>query len=87
VDVVPTWLNDSYFVVESLLLALFICSSNWSREFRLIGGFGAGGSFLYFLLRYLDIFKYQPIGAKYFVPSIITIGILIVGYKAWQRYH
>lgn len=86
VEVVPQWLNDSYFVIESLLVAIFIYSSRWNDEIRLVGFFGASGSFLYFLLQYFDIFDFQPIGAKFFVPSIITLGIIIEGIKKWQRY-
>jgi len=87
VEVVPMWLNDSYFVIESLLVVLFVYSSTWNKDIRLIGLFASIGSFLYFLLQYLGIFDFNPVGVKYFVPSMITIGILIVGSKAWQRYH
>jgi hypothetical protein len=87
VEVVPQWLNDIYFIVESLLVVLFVYSSTWNKEIRLIGLFGSIGSFLYFLLQYFGIFDFNPIGIKYFVPSIITLGILIVGVNAWQRYH
>jgi hypothetical protein len=86
VDVVPKWINDSYFVVESLLVVIFINSSNWNKDFRLVGLFGSIGSFLYFLLQYIDIFDFNPIGAKFFVPSIITLGIIIVGAKTWLYY-
>lgn len=81
----PTWLDDSYFVVESFLVVLFVYSSTWNKDIRLIGLYGSIGSFLYFLLRYLDIFIFNPIGAKYFVPSFITFGILIVGIRIWRH--
>jgi len=86
IDIVPKWLNDSYFVIESLLVVLFVYSSTWNKEVRMIGLLGAIGSFLYFLLRYLDIFIFDPIGSKYFVPAFITFGIIIVGSKTWQHY-
>lgn len=86
VEVVPKWLNDSYFVIESLLVLIFIYSSSWNKYVRIVGVWGSLGSFLYFFLQYLDIFDYQPIGQKYFVPSFITLGILIAGIKLWQRY-
>lgn len=86
VDVIPTWLNDIYFVVESFLVVVFVYSSTHNKEVRLIGLFGSIGSFLYFLLRCLDIFRFDPIGSKYFVPSFITLGIIIGGYKIWQQY-
>lgn len=86
VEVVPKWLNDTYFTVESFLVVLMVYSSNWNKDVRLVGLFGSIGSFLYFLLMYIDIFTFNPIGAKYFVPSFITFGLLIVGIKTWQRY-
>lgn len=85
IEVVPTWLNDIYFVVESFLVVIFIYSSAHNKEVRIVGLLGSIGSFLYFLLRYLDIFRFNPIGAKYFVPTFITLGIIIGGYKLWQR--
>lgn len=86
IEVVPQWLNDSYFVVESFLVVLFMYSSSWNKELRIIGLFGSIGSFLYFLLQYLGIFDFQPIGVKFFVPSFITIGIIIAGAKTWRHY-
>lgn len=86
VEVVPQWLNDIYFVFESFLVVVFIYSSNWNKDIRLIGLFGSIGSFLYFAFQYIEIFDFNPIGVKYFVPSMITTGILIVGIREWQHY-
>ena len=86
VEVVPQWLNDAYFVIESFLVVIFIYSSTWDKGVRLIGLLGSIGSFLYFLLRYLDIFRFDPTGAKYFVPTFISAGIIIVGFKLWRQY-
>ena len=87
VEVVPMWLNDAYFVIESLLVVLFIYSSTWNKDVRIIGLFGSIGSFLYFLFQYIGIFDFEPFGVKYFVPTFITFGFIIGGYKLWQRYH
>ena len=87
VEVVPVWLNDSYFVIESFLVVIFVYSSNYDKKLRLVGLFGSIGSFLYFLLQYINIFDYQPIGAKYFVPTFISLGFIIVGNRLWRQYH
>jgi hypothetical protein len=86
IDVVPQWLNDAYFVIESFLVVLLIYSSKSNKTFRLVGLFGSLGSFLYFLLQLIDIFEFNQIGSKFFVPSFITIGI-IIALKKWQYYH
>ncbi|WP_396197397.1 hypothetical protein [Flavobacterium sp.] len=86
IDVVPQWLNDAYFVIESFLVVLLIYSSKRNKAFRLVGLLGSIGSNLYFVLQYMDIFEFNQVGAKYFVPSFITVGIIIVGTKKWQHY-
>jgi hypothetical protein len=85
VEVVPSWLNDIYFVVESALVVLFIYSSKLDRGIKEIGLAASIGSFLYFLLQYMDILQYDSLGAKYFVPTFVILGILIAGYR-WRHF-
>lgn len=85
VEAVPSWLNDIYFVLESALVVLFIYSSKLNKGIKEIGMAASTGSFFYFLLQYMDIFQYDSLGAKYFVPTFITLGILIAGYR-WRHF-
>jgi len=86
VEVVPQWLNDSYFVVESFLVLVFIYSRNENNVFSLLGLFGSFASFFYFLMQLIDIYEFNQIGSKYFVPSLITVGLIIALAKKWQHY-